>query len=59
MGPNDFDLHQIRIEGVNLTRANFRLFSLWGCQFHDVIFSSSSFEEADLGGAVFENCSLE
>jgi hypothetical protein len=57
--PYDFDIHQIRIQDLNLTRANFRFFSLWGCQFHSVIFSHSSFEEADLGGTVFENCSLE
>lgn len=57
--PYDFDIHQIRIEGINLTRTNFRFFSLWGCQFFDVIFSHSTFEEADLGGTIFENCSLE
>jgi hypothetical protein len=57
--PYDFDLHQIRIEDLNLTRTNFRFFSLWGCQFHNVILSHSSFEEADLGGTVFESCSLE
>jgi len=57
--PYDFDIHQIRIEDMNLTRTNFRSFSLWGCQFLNVIFSHSSFEEADLGGTVFENCSLE
>jgi hypothetical protein len=57
--PYNFDIHQIRIESINLTRTNFRFFSLWGCQFFDVIFSHSTFEEADLGGTVFEDCSLE
>jgi len=44
---------------MNLTRTNFRFFSLWRCQFFNVIFSHCSFEEADLGGTVFENCGLE
>lgn len=57
--PYDLDLHQIRIADTNLTRTNFRYFSLWGCHFFNVTFSHSSFEEADLGGAVFEDCSLE
>jgi hypothetical protein len=57
--PYNFDIHQIRIEDLDLTRTNFKFFSLWGCQFFNVIFSHSSFEEADLGGTVFENCSLE
>lgn len=57
--PYNLDIHQIRIADVDLTRTNFRYFSLWGCQFFNVIFSHSSFEEADLGGTVFENCSLE
>jgi len=57
--PYNFDIHQIRIADVDLTRTNFRFFSLWGCQFFNVIFTHSSFEQADLGGAVFENCSLE
>lgn len=57
--PYNFDIHQIRIADVDLTRINFRYFSLWGCQFFNVIFSHSSFEEVDLGGTVFENCSLE
>ena len=57
--PLNFDIHQVRIEGLDLTRTNFRHFSLWGCQFHNVVLSHSSFEEADLGGTVFSNCSLE
>lgn len=57
--PYNIDIHQIRIEGINLTRTNFRFFSLWGCQFFDVILSHSTIEEADLGGTVFVNCSLE
>ena len=57
--PYNFDIHQIRITDVDLTRTNFKFFSLWGCQFFNVIFSHSSFEEVDLGGTVFENCSLE
>jgi len=57
--PYNFDIHQIRIADMNLTRANFRFFSLWGCQFFNVILSHSSFEDADLGGTIFENCSLE
>lgn len=55
----DLDIHQIRIEDMNLTRTNFKSFSLWGCQFFNVILAHSSFEEADLGGTVFDNCSLE
>jgi len=57
--PYNFDIHQIRIEGIDLTRSNFKYFSLWGCKFTDVILSHSTFEEVDLGGTVFENCSLE
>ncbi|MBI4873695.1 MAG: pentapeptide repeat-containing protein [Acidobacteria bacterium] len=57
--PFNFDIHQIRVQDLNLTRTNFRYFSLWGCRFHNVILSHSSFEDADLGGAVFDNCSLE
>ncbi|MSM40670.1 MAG: hypothetical protein GJT30_13730 [Geobacter sp.] len=61
--PYNFDIHQIRIEGIDgtldLTRMNFRHFSLWGCRFINVILSHSSFEEADLGGTVFDQCSLE
>ena len=57
--PYNFDLHQMRIEDLDLTRINLRFFSLWGCQFHNVIFSHASFEDADLGGTVFEKCSLE
>jgi hypothetical protein len=57
--PYDFDIHQIRIEEMNLTRTNFSFFSLWGCQCFNVILSHSTFADADLGGTVFENCSLE
>lgn len=57
--PLNFDIHQIRIDGLDLTRVNLQHFSLWGCQFHNVILSHSSFEEADLGGAIFDHCSLE
>ena len=57
--PYDFDIHQTRIEDMNLTRTNFKYFSLWGCQCCNVIFSHSTFESADLGGMVFEKCSLE
>lgn len=57
--PLNFDVHQIRIADMDLTRTNFRYFSLWGCQFHRVILSHSSFEETDLGGAILEDCSLE
>ncbi len=57
--PYNIDIHQIGIADMDLTRTNFRFFSLWGCLFHNIIFSHSSFEEADLGGALFDNCSLE
>lgn len=57
--PYNFDIHQIRIEDMDLTRSNFRFFSLWGCQCRRVIFSHSTFEQADLGGVIFEDCSLE
>jgi len=57
--PYNFDIHQIRIADMDLTRINFKFFSLWGCQFLNVILSHSSFEEVDLGGTFFENCSLE
>lgn len=61
--PYNFDIHQIRIGSIDgtmdLTRTNFKYFSLWGCRFINVILSHSSFEDADLGGTVFDNCSLE
>ncbi len=57
--PYNLDIHQIRIEDIDLTRTNFRFFSLWGCQFKNVILSHSSFEKADLGGTIFDNCSVE
>lgn len=61
--PYNVDLHQMRIGNVDdtldLTRTNFKFFSLWGCQFINVVLSHSSFEEVDLGGTVFENCSVE
>ncbi len=57
--PYNFDIHQIRIEDMDLTRTYLRFFSLWGCQFYNVTFSHSSFEDTDLGGTVFENCSME
>lgn len=57
--PYYFDLHQITIQDLDLTRSNFNFFSLWGCHFTNVLFSYSSFVASDLGGTFFENCNLE
>lgn len=57
--PHNFDLHQIRVESMDLTRANFRYFTLWGAQFKNVEMAHASFEEADLGGTIFDDCFLE
>jgi hypothetical protein len=55
----NIDIHQIRIEHLDLTNTNFSGVSLWGNQFIDVNFSRSDFRNADLGGTQFKDCWLE
>ncbi len=57
--PLNIDIHQIRIQNLDLTHTNFKDISLWGNQFIDVILSRSNFQNADLGGTLFVRGSLE
>lgn len=57
--PLNIDIHQIRIEHLDLANTNFEGISLWGGQFIDVTFSRSNFKNADLGGTQFTRGGLE
>jgi hypothetical protein len=53
------DIHQIKVESINLFGINLNNFVMWGCQFTQVILSRGSFENADLSGVIFNNCGME
>lgn len=53
------DIHQIRVEKINLYGINFSDFIMWGCQFNEVLLSRGSFQNADLSGIIFNNCGME
>lgn len=55
----NFNLHQIRVQDLDLSNINFKDMILWGSQFINVVLSHSDFRNADIGGTIFKNCSLE
>src|SRR5262245_51541023 len=57
--PLNIDLRQMRIQSINLVGISLKNVSMWGCIVRDVEMPKADLENADLGGTVFEDCSLE
>jgi hypothetical protein len=64
--PLNIDLRQMRIESIDntnrkldLTGINLKDVTMWGCRIIGVEMAKANLENCDLGGTVFDNCSLE
>lgn len=57
--PFYFNLHKLNIQHMDLTRINCTCFSFKGTRFSQVNLTRALFGEADLSGALFENCRLD